>query len=50
MTTSELSVIANSLEWISEITGTAIDVVVHALVGVCFSEEEAGEILEWFLD
>lgn len=50
MTTSELNVIGNSLEWLSEVTGTDIDVMVHALTGVCFSEEDAGEILEWILD
>lgn len=50
MNTNELNVLGNSIEWLSEITGVEIKEIVVALQGVCFSEEDAGEILEWFVE
>tara|TARA_Y100000593_G_scaffold94032_1_gene191272 strand:+ start:56297 stop:56452 length:156 start_codon:yes stop_codon:yes gene_type:complete len=47
MSINELNVIGNSIEWISVVTGVEIKEIVGALQGVCFSEEDAGEILEW---
>jgi len=48
MTTSELNIIGSSLEWFEEITDTPIGEIVLALKGVCWDEEDAVEILEWF--
>ena len=48
MSINELDVIGICLERLEEITGTPIGEIVLALQGVCWDEEGAVEILEWF--
>ena len=50
MKLNKLNLLGDSLEIISNLTNESVTTIIDALVGVCFSEEDAGELKEHFRD
>jgi hypothetical protein len=50
MKLNHLIIIADALERVAEVQDTAMVEIIDALVGVCFDEEESGELKHYIAD